>query len=114
MSVLAFSRGGVGPALWRNYRWSWRYADPDVDYSAVEIDIVLNKVDADPPASVALTHASTGVTRANGYIDCDQLGTWVAANLSEGTWQVILSGDKAVLAWWEFPVVTPEGGAITP
>lgn len=113
-NILAASRGGVGPALWRNYRWGWRYADPDTDFSAAEIDIVLSKVGADPAERVELTEASAGVTRADGYVDCDQLGTWARDNLTAGTWQVIVSADKAVVAWWTFAVVTPEGGEVNP
>lgn len=113
-SIVTLSRGGVGPALFRNYRWGWRYADPDVDFSAAEIDIVLSKKDAAPVERGSLTHSSTGVTRADGYIDCDQLGTWVRDNLTAGTWQVIVSADKSVVAWWTFAVVTPEGGEIDP
>lgn len=114
MSVLAASRGGVAPPLWRNHRWGWRYADPTTDFSSAEIDIYLDLVEAATPTRVALTNASTGVTRGNGYIDCDQAGTWVAANLSEGTWRVHLLSDKAELAWWTFKVLTPDAGVFTP
>ena len=111
-NILTASRGGVAPSLWLNHKWGWRYEDLAVDYSAAEIDIYLDKVGTS--TRVTLTNASTGVSRASGYIDCDQAGTWVAANLSAGTWRVHLLADKYELTWWTFQVLTPDAGAFTP
>ena len=113
-NVLIASRGGVGPSLWLNHKWGFRYDDPDTDFSAASISIYLDLVGAETPTRVTLTHASTGVTRADGYVDCDQAASWVAANLAAGTWKAHLLSDGYELAWWTFQVVTPDAGGFTP
>lgn len=114
MSALSNSNGGVGPPLWLNHKWAFTYTDTAGSFASAEVDVYLDKVGASPVDRVTLTDASSGVTRATTSITVSQTPTWVAAELSEGTWEVHLLIDKSQVAWWRFQVLTPEAGAFTP
>lgn len=114
MSLLTTSGGGTAPPLWLNHKWGFEYSDPDGSFAAAEVDVYLDKIDANPVDRVTLTEASSGVTRAATSITVDQTTTWVAAELSAGSWECRLLIDKYQVAWWRFEVLTPEAGAFTP
>ena len=84
------------------------------DFTGADVLLTLTNIDAGTPSSTRKLITTYTLSVSNSRITVAKDETWVAANLTAGTYEGVLVVNGTHVWTFRFPALTPTGGAVSP
>lgn len=110
----AHDRPAQARALPLNTAFGVFWGVPGQNYTGAAVLLTLTNITAAAPATTRKEITTYTLSESNSRINIAKDAAWVAANLTAGTYEGILTVNGTHALTFRFPVLTPTGGAVAP